>query len=276
MINRFYYITHIQNLESILKHGIYSHNKIKNSNILYKTIYENEIINKRKFKTTTDGKSLLDYVNLYFQPRNSMMYRVINEFGEDSIIVLGVSGEVIYKNGVFVTDGNAASDYSTFYPVYKTESYIIQNILKKIIYNTKHKSWYNDWRIKIQLMAECLVPEIVENYYIKEIYVSNFLIKSKLNSLNYKLPIIINDFFFFKEVDYINNTVNNNNFNNLLSDLTLIELEEKEMEKVKYILRKREYKVFKKGDNIYLIIFPESLYKLLSNEIKFQIIKEME
>ncbi|MGC8734297.1 MAG: DUF4433 domain-containing protein [bacterium] len=195
MVNRFYYITHVYNLDSILNFGIYSHNKIKNSSISYKSIYEVEVINRRKYKVTPDGKSLLDYVNLYFKPRNPMLYRVINEFGEDNIIILGIDGDIIKKNGVFITDGNASSNYSRFYSVNNINPFIISKILE----NIRADSWYNNWRVKIELMAECLVPEIVENFYIKEIYVSNFTSRYKLKKLNYGLPVIISSYFFFKD-----------------------------------------------------------------------------
>lgn len=81
MIYRFYYILHILNLESILKFGIYSHNRIKNSQLNYTRIFDNYIIKRRELIKTPANKNLLDYVNLYFQPRNPMLYRVIKEFG---------------------------------------------------------------------------------------------------------------------------------------------------------------------------------------------------
>lgn len=195
MIYRFYYILHILNLESILKFGIYSHNRIKNSQLNYTRIFDNYIIKRRELIKTPANKNLLDYVNLYFQPRNPMLYRVIKEFGENNIVVLGIDGNVIYKDGVFITDGNAASAYSNFYSISDIDYYT----LNRIQLNTKAKIWYNNWRVKIELMAECLVPDIVENSYIKEIYVSNFSTKNNLNYLNCNLPIIISSYFFFKD-----------------------------------------------------------------------------
>ena len=62
-----YYITHIDNLPSILDKGILAHAKIEELNVSSTPIYNIDIVSKRKDKFTPDGKSLWDYANLYFQ-----------------------------------------------------------------------------------------------------------------------------------------------------------------------------------------------------------------
>ena len=93
-----YYISHKDNLPSILKNGIYSHNEIQNSDINPQTIYDEDIINRRKSKTLPNNEPLINYANLYLQPRNPMLYRVLHEKGQgfftigaDSIVLIQIN-----------------------------------------------------------------------------------------------------------------------------------------------------------------------------------------
>ena len=66
-IRSLYYITHVENLPSILQHGILSHGQIESRSIPFTPIYDADIVSKRKNKTTPDQKSLWEYANVYFQ-----------------------------------------------------------------------------------------------------------------------------------------------------------------------------------------------------------------
>lgn len=67
-LNELYYITHIDNVPSILTRGILSHSRIVSGNVPFTPIYNAEIVSNRRNRKTPDGKSLWDYANLYFQP----------------------------------------------------------------------------------------------------------------------------------------------------------------------------------------------------------------
>ena len=68
-IKSLYYITHINNLPSIIERGILSHRKVEDLNVSYTPIYDTEIVSQRKGKATSERDSLWEYANLYFQPR---------------------------------------------------------------------------------------------------------------------------------------------------------------------------------------------------------------
>ena len=106
-----YYITHINNLQSILEKGILSHERIEQLELKYTSIYDEEVVNIRKDKLTPDGESLWHFANLYFQPRNSMLFRIIHDskIREASLVVIGVSKKVLIEHDVLITDGNAAN-----------------------------------------------------------------------------------------------------------------------------------------------------------------------
>lgn len=167
----FYYITHKDNLKSILKKGILSRNKITNKIWVklgfskgIKSIHAEDIIKTRKNKTFKN-RSLWDYANLYFEVRNPMLYRVIQEFKKDNIIVLQIKSDVIDQAEVGVTDGNAASSETKFFED-------IEKGLSSLDSKQFQKEYWND-SDKRKLMAELLVPNNIFPDKIIGIYVAN-------------------------------------------------------------------------------------------------------
>ncbi len=111
-----YYISHRDNLKSILKNGILSHRKapVWSRILKKKVIYDKEVIARRKEREFR-GKSLWDYANVYFQARNPMLYRVIKEFGIENIVVLEIDADIIDSLNIGITDGNASSSITQFF-----------------------------------------------------------------------------------------------------------------------------------------------------------------
>ena len=70
--NYLYNITSIENLESILIHGILSKNKVSNLT-RHIDISNAEVQHRRDNVVLPNGKMLHDYANLYFNPRNAML-----------------------------------------------------------------------------------------------------------------------------------------------------------------------------------------------------------
>ena len=87
-IKNLYYITHIENVVSILERGILSHELVDKEKIRYKRIYAEEIVANRCKLTVEDGRSLWCFANLYFQARNPMLYRVLCELGSPEDIAV--------------------------------------------------------------------------------------------------------------------------------------------------------------------------------------------
>jgi ssDNA thymidine ADP-ribosyltransferase, DarT len=69
-IGNLYYITHIENVQSIMTHRILAHAAIEERGIDYVPVYDAGIVADRQSRATSSGRSLWDYANLYFQPRN--------------------------------------------------------------------------------------------------------------------------------------------------------------------------------------------------------------
>ena len=186
-----YYITHIYNLPSILQRGILCHRKVVEQNIDFTPIYDEGIVSARKDKKTPDGRDLWDFVNLYFQPRNAMLYRV-RFFGgvkAEEIIIIGLKSSIVDRMDIFVTTGNAASP--------STEIFQSVNI-KTIREKTDKEWWASEDGSKRELMAECLVPDTVDPKYISEIYVPNDTALNKVRKFcSETVPVIPEPELFF-------------------------------------------------------------------------------
>lgn len=167
-IRELYYITHIDNLRSILAQGVFSHEKIEAEGVHPTPIYDADIVSRRSAITTPDQRNLWSYANLYFQPRNAMMYRVIHEKEPKNLAVVGINKKVLSEQGIFITDGNAAHETTQFY----TPSKGIE-VLRKQWSIIKNDWWNRDDGSKRKIMAECLIPESVKPEFIQSIYVAN-------------------------------------------------------------------------------------------------------
>ena len=206
-INSLYYITHIHNLPSILSQGILSHKKVDELNVSYTPIYDKEIVNQRKDKGTSKKNSLWEYANLYFQPRNPMMYRVVNETDTKKIAIIDIKPEILKTPGTLISDGNAASNPTRFFSVDEGTK-----VLKKQWKIIQSDWWNNEDGSKRKIMSECLVPEQISPQYIHSIFVAGQTIKEKVEELitgSIKVPIIPESHMFFKprSVNRIGNNI---------------------------------------------------------------------
>jgi O-acetyl-ADP-ribose deacetylase (regulator of RNase III) len=177
-ISSLFYITHVENLPSILKHGILSHSQVEAQKVPYKAIYDNAIVNYRKEKTTPAGKRLWDYANVYLQPRNPMMYRVVHETSRKNLAVVAVRPDVLNGASVWLTDGNAANGPTQFYPVADGLK-VIQNQWSVI----QAEYWRSDDGSKRKIMAECLVPDMIQPEHVLSIYVADQETKKRAEEL---------------------------------------------------------------------------------------------
>lgn len=170
-ITGLYYITAIDNLPSILQQGILSHNQIKLKQLQPKTIYDETVVQRRLNRQIPSEYisgtrlTLGDYVNLYFQPRNPMLYRlIVGEKRLSELVVLKLRKQILELPNVLVTDGNAAHANSQILLLQKA---VLQTIQKQIDVDY----WKEIDGSKRKIMAECLVPNQVPTDYLECIYV---------------------------------------------------------------------------------------------------------
>lgn len=112
-LTQFHYITPIENIASILAHGILSHAGAQR--VGHKSVAKPEIQERRAGKVAGPrGKPLHEYVNLYFDARNPMMF--LRKESHMDLCVLRVRVGVLDLPGVVITDRNASADYVRFAP----------------------------------------------------------------------------------------------------------------------------------------------------------------
>ncbi|MGC9000763.1 DarT ssDNA thymidine ADP-ribosyltransferase family protein [Caldisericum sp.] len=191
-----YYITHFNNLPSILEKGILCHRKVEEEKINFTPIYDAEIVSSRKEREVADGRSLWDFANLYFQPRNAMLYRVVFSSGIniEDILIIGLKSNILNRSDIYVTNGNAASSNTEFFSLNNDNA---QKLLETIIKKTDKKWWASEDGSKRELMAECLVPDKVSPDYISEIYVPNENALNKVKKIYPTMSVIPEPELFF-------------------------------------------------------------------------------
>jgi hypothetical protein len=158
---RFYHITHLDNLKGILASGILPH---QNSSQRV-DISDGAVQDRRRKKDSVHNLPIHSYTPLYLNPRNAMMYRVQEECG-DSIVVLGVRKKVLESNKFIFSDMNAASDMATF-------SNDLEKLCGRDWLPVFQKSWSADGvtnlSAKSTMMAECLIANSVDVIFLDSI-----------------------------------------------------------------------------------------------------------
>jgi O-acetyl-ADP-ribose deacetylase (regulator of RNase III) len=166
-IKGLYHITHIRNLPSILTHGILAHSHALSRGIDFERIYNEGIISNRKDIYTPNNQSLWDFANLYFQPRNPMLYWIINNHRIDDLAILLIDRAVLDRLDIYISDGNAAAFQSNI--VLGAEG--LRALFPQFQHDLDLEWWQEADGSKRRIMAECLVPTSVPSDLIRSIYV---------------------------------------------------------------------------------------------------------
>jgi hypothetical protein len=109
-VDELHYITPIANLRSIMTHGLMSHNQA--AKIPHESVAE-ESVQANREKRVPGGLWLHDYVNIYFDARNAMMYCRLHL--RETLAVVRVNPAVLDVRGAVITDLNAATSGVAFY-----------------------------------------------------------------------------------------------------------------------------------------------------------------
>jgi hypothetical protein len=158
-------MTHIDNLASILRHGLLAHN-----NPFQKVDISNSQVNRRRAANEpVYGRPIHDYVPFYFNARNAMLYASQKNFG-DAVILLGFNLRLIEKSGIVVTNGNASCNDTLF----SGETSYLDNLDWQRVFS---HSWcqygvYDD-ELKREMMAEVLLFDRVEISELEVIFCSS-------------------------------------------------------------------------------------------------------
>ncbi len=152
-----------------------------------------DIQERRSKKAVPRGRPLHDYVNLYFHARNPMLFTRRAQHAELS--VLRISATVLDLPNTVISDGNAASNYTAFFPSPSG----LANLNSEEVF----AEWWTDPNPILELekkrkkCAELLVPHKVEAMHILGAYVSCGQARDVLTAMGFSLPIIVDAHLFF-------------------------------------------------------------------------------
>ena len=204
-----FFITHVGNLESILKKGILSPNNVDKLGIQPKEISNESIVNTRK-RITVGGKNLVDYAHVFFNPKNAFLYSVLEEekkqlkklgsYTHTKIVIIELTCDVS-DVGIYITNKNAAAEgFEAFNGLdyYKIIPKIQEDTLPIGRSWSRQPGWANESKAKV--MAECLVPDKIPPKHFESIHVSAHDVKAEIIPMLYELQdleIIVDPSMFF-------------------------------------------------------------------------------
>lgn len=198
MVKSLFYITHIDNLPSILQHGILSHQQVEERGVKFTPVYNAEIVAHRRERLSPEGKSLWEYANVYFQPRNPMLYKVLNETSKDDVVILGIKPQILETKGAWIALGNAAHSLTPLVDV-KTGLSSIGSEYWPIL---NSDWWKTEDGTKRKIMAECLVPNSIPPTAIHSVYVARSSVAEKirplLSGLLSPVEVVVEPHMFFQ------------------------------------------------------------------------------
>ena len=195
-LQELYYICPIANILSILTQGILS-NKRANK-IQHESCASEEVQKLREQVVIPGGRPLHNYVNLYFNARNPMMYYLKD--GHRGMIVLSISPDVLDIPGTIISDSNASREFTRFQPAPEGLSMIDEEAIYAE-YWTHPQDSIEEYKHKGAMCSEVLVPDKVDAKYIMQTYVSceqsHESIVAVLKSASTAIKVTTNGHLFF-------------------------------------------------------------------------------
>lgn len=184
-------INTLENLQSIFLRGLLSKNLIKRLGISYFDLSDPNVQSTRDRVQIPHLRPLHDYANLYFNPRNPMLYRRIQDGYINEICIICVDKSVLDLPDTIVTDRNAAASLAVF----DTPA----NMLKFLNFNRIFaEDWTIDPPLKKIVCAEVLVLKGIHPKYFKKIIVASPSVKMRVDRLNLGVEVTVNPHYFFR------------------------------------------------------------------------------
>jgi len=189
-IQYLYHMTSIENLSSILNYGLVSHNQAHRWDLTKADISDVDVqdIRQRKF---VNKIRLHNYVPLYFNPKNPMLYRRKNL--QNNIAILAINPLVLFKKNTVFSDGNASCRNTSFY----TNIKMLSELNWETIWTTY---WHNKYDGKRIRCAEVLVyPDLAVDQIFKVYCKSKQASLAVTNNMpaGISLPVEVNKCLYF-------------------------------------------------------------------------------
>lgn len=171
-----YHFTHVDNLRTIAQYGLLSHTNVDVGGISRCDISDHGVQRKRARREPIHNRRIHDYVPMYLNPRNPMLYRL--RCLADHLVMLAIDISDFFPVPALFTDGNAACSATCFGSGLDT-AIPSDEILRSECWN----GYYEGTRRRC---AEFLVPDRIPVSLISSVYARNGRAKAIADAL---LPI---------------------------------------------------------------------------------------
>lgn len=181
----------IDNIPSIMQRGLLSN--VGASTIEHTSIAMQEIQDRRDAVIIPNGMPLHKYANVYFDPKNPMLYKRKGE--NENICILKFDRSILDIEGAIVSDRNASSAYASFY----SPKDGLNEIDFRLVFSTNwlDEDQYEYFRKKSIKCAEVLIPFCIPYDYVVSAAVYSETAKEKLTKAGFDRTIYVDPKFFF-------------------------------------------------------------------------------
>jgi len=181
-----WHLTHKDNIQSILEHGILNHDDARGLFVKPVDISDRDVQECREMTEEYYHRKIHEYAPLYIKPRNPMLYSIHNKQSE--LCLIEVSLSVMFESEYLITDGNAASVKTQIFKSVKDINELPWDVL-----NSRY--WDDHDEGKRKMCAEVLIYPQVKLKHIGVIHCSS---KTTLNTLeNCGHEVKLSDNLFF-------------------------------------------------------------------------------
>jgi hypothetical protein len=191
-ISELHFIASIADAPSVMEKGILCHRLAQK--LTHQDLSMPEVQDRRTTRVVPGGRPLHDYANLYIHARNPMLF--VRKELHAEICVFRIRTNVLYLPGAVIADGNAASDYTAFWPapdgLMKLDKALV---LAEYWTDPDIFAYWNKKRIRC---AEVLIPQRVPPEYILGAYVSCNEALARLTAAVPRLAVTVDTHLFFR------------------------------------------------------------------------------
>ncbi|HEU5156041.1 MAG TPA: DUF4433 domain-containing protein [Streptosporangiaceae bacterium] len=190
-VTELHYITPVANLQSIMKRGILSHRRAET--VSHESVADEDVQDRRRGKRVPNGRMLHEYVNVYFDARNPMMYKRLSRRAE--LAVVRVVPSVLDIQGAVIADGNAASSGTRFDQ--SPEGLALLDEQRVFADYWTHVDTWEHLERKRQRCAELLIPDRIPSDFLNGCYVCSAGAQRTCRNSFPEIEVVVNGRVFF-------------------------------------------------------------------------------
>ncbi|MCC7076804.1 MAG: DUF4433 domain-containing protein [Acidimicrobiia bacterium] len=194
-VRELHYIAHVDNLSSIMQRGILCKKAV--GGLAHRSVANVEVQERRATRRIPGGLQVHEYVPLYFNARNAMLFRLLRDYDlakrvpAEELAVLRLSSAVLDLPDIIVTDMNAAARAEPrWFPA--------EEGLLRLDHGEIFATYWRDRWHKQRMMAEVLVPRQVEVDHILRAYVVSDESATALSRMIPTLAVEVQARMFFR------------------------------------------------------------------------------